>query len=215
MKYENIAYKIQAGDVFAFGGYGGFSDVIKPVTDANVTHVGVVLENVFDYNRIVESATIKDFCGVSVNFARERIENYHGEIWWMPLKLEVRKSFQPLPFYDFLLQQIGKHYDIKQALLAGIDILDMIGIAKNKEDYKKMFCSEIVGAALEVAGIIDVNASELTPIDICHLNIYSGCYQLKGDELPLEPFILEEEEDDYGSSMGDLVGDSDSNSTED
>jgi len=44
------------------------------------------------------------------------------------------------------------------------------------------FCSELVAAGLEKAGTVGkVNASEVTPIDLCRWNIYANTYfQLKG-----------------------------------
>ncbi len=45
-----------------------------------------------------------------------------------------------------------------------------------------MFCSELVTAALEKVGVLkDVNASEMTPADVCGFDIYGEVYQLKGD----------------------------------
>ena len=50
------------------------------------------------------------------------------------------------------------------------------------EDFSKFFCSELVAAALEAAGAIPaLNASEVTPKDLCAFSIFSDCYyQLKG-----------------------------------
>jgi len=180
MKYEDVAHKMKPGDVIAFSSYGGFSDVIRDVTQANVTHVGVMLENAVDFNTVIESATIKDFCGVSVNLMRERIEEYHGEIWWLPLDRDVRKNFKFEPFWEFLISQKGKHYDIEQALLAGLKY--WLGIGDNEEDFSNFYCSEIVVAGLKKGEVIpqSINASETTPIDVCNFGIYDGVHQLKG-----------------------------------
>jgi hypothetical protein len=54
----------------------------------------------------------------------------------------------------------------------------------NREDFSKFFCSELVAAAFERAGVtkVPINASEVTPIDLCRWRIYQGSYyQLKGD----------------------------------
>ncbi|MCH1922363.1 hypothetical protein L9G15_23440, partial [Shewanella sp. A3A] len=58
------------------------------------------------------------------------------------------------------------------------------GPTYNKEDFSKFFCSELVAAGLESGGAIGtVNASEVTPIDLCMWQIYSGTYyQLKGNQ---------------------------------
>ena len=81
-----------------------------------------------------------------------------------------------------------KAYDMPQAIKSALDTLDMLpfglhGPGYNSEDFSKFFCSELVAAGLEEAGAVGtVNASEVTPIDLCRWKIYQGeYYQLKGD----------------------------------
>ncbi|HSO20199.1 MAG TPA: hypothetical protein VLT88_12105, partial [Desulfosarcina sp.] len=81
-----------------------------------------------------------------------------------------------------------KGYDVSQALLSAVDALDELpfglhGPGYNREDFSRFFCSELVAAGLEKAGSVGaVNASEVTPIDLCRWNIYDPTYyQLKGD----------------------------------
>ena len=52
------------------------------------------------------------------------------------------------------------------------------------EDFARVFCSELVAGALEVAGAIPpVNASEVTPINVCQWRIYGAYYyQLTGKQ---------------------------------
>ncbi len=85
-----------------------------------------------------------------------------------------------------------------QAIKAGLDIFDDVwGVSVAtlaKEDFDKFFCSELVVAGLETAGVfgkLNVNASEVTPIDLCGLRLYGreglpetgrGYYQLGGDD---------------------------------
>ena len=76
-----------------------------------------------------------------------------------------------------------------QAIKSAVDALDSLpfgihGPGFNKEDFSKFFCSELVCAGLEAADAVDtVNASEVTPIDLCRWNIYKNTYyQLKGDK---------------------------------
>ncbi|WP_222937587.1 hypothetical protein [Spartinivicinus ruber] len=76
-----------------------------------------------------------------------------------------------------------------QAIKSALDLLDtlpfgMHGIGYNKEDFSKFFCSELLGAGLEVAGTVgSINASEVTPIDLCRWKIYQDTYyQLKGNK---------------------------------
>ena len=73
-----------------------------------------------------------------------------------------------------------------QAVKSALDALDDIPFAgsltRNDEDFSRFFCSELVAAALEKGKVIKkINASEVTPNDLCRFSIYSGTYhQLKG-----------------------------------
>lgn len=54
----------------------------------------------------------------------------------------------------------------------------------NEEDFRHFFCSEFVTGVLEVSGVIPgINASVVTPIDLCRFNLYEEKYtQFKGEE---------------------------------
>lgn len=74
-----------------------------------------------------------------------------------------------------------------QAIKSSLDTLDNLpfglhGPGYKTEDFSK-FCSELVAAGLEKAGCVgEINASEVTPIDLCRWNIYEDTYfRLKGD----------------------------------
>ena len=180
-RYNEIRGEIKPGDVFAFSGKGKFSDLIKWGTSSVVSHVGVVIQNIVDFNQIIEAATINGFSGVSINFVHERLMSYDGGVWWLPLHAKTRERLDISRFQDFLLKQVGKDYDLPQAITAGIDTFDDFGL-KNIENFDKLFCSEIVAGAFKVCGIVSLNASETTPIDLCELDIYTeNCYQLKGE----------------------------------
>jgi hypothetical protein len=107
------------------------------------------------------------------------------------LQKKVRKeSFDQKAFYDFLFKQAKdrKPYDMPQAIKSSLDVLDNLpfglhGPGYNSEDFSKFFCSELVAAGLEKANAVgSVNASEVTPIDLCQWKIYEKkYYQLKGD----------------------------------
>lgn len=186
-EYASIRSKMQPGDVIAFAGKKPGSDVIKAFTGSNVSHVGVVLQweligaDLASSKRIlVAEATA---AGVQFTQLSRFVKAYEGELWWLPLskesqgRLEERKQ----AFFDFLLEQEGKPYDYSQALGAWADAL---GIPSNQENFEKFFCSELVAAALEKAGVLGpINASEVLPIEVCQFDIYKEEYvQFKGDE---------------------------------
>jgi hypothetical protein len=193
--YETVRDKMRAGDVIAFSGKGQFSEIIKWATRSSVSHIGVILKSklLIDdepqkgyFNQIIESTSINGFSGVSISRLSDRIAVYPGEIWWLPLSEEKREKLDLKKFYDFLLHQERKPYDMPQAVKSALDELDsvpLIGQAThNIEDFSKFFCSELVAAGLEAGGAINkLNASEVTPVDLCMFGLYSGDYfQMKG-----------------------------------
>ena len=102
----------------------------------------------------------------------------------------ILETFDSVSFYNFLFNQARdrKGYDVPQALKSAIDALDELpfglhGPGYNREDFSRFFCSELVAAGLEKAGTVgSVNASEVTPIDLCRWKIYAKTYfQLKGE----------------------------------
>ncbi|MCP3866917.1 MAG: hypothetical protein GY703_02235 [Gammaproteobacteria bacterium] len=204
MHLEQIAYpdarnRMKPGDVVAFGGKGHFSEIIKFATRSSVSHVGCILQTrITDdttdrfFNQIIESTDLNGFNGVNISRLSDRMADYDGEIWWLPLKKRIRrKAFDQKKFFDFLFNQAKgrKPYDVPQALKSALDTLDTLpfglrGPGYNREDFSKFFCSELVAAGLEMAGSVgNINASEVTPIELCRWNIYKNTYyQLKGSK---------------------------------
>jgi hypothetical protein len=196
--YQEARELMQPGDVIAFGGKGHFSEIIKFATFSSVSHVGVILQTKIPeddtgrfFNQIIESTSLHGFNGVNVSRFSDRLNTYEGELWWLPLRKQIRQeSFDTKKFFNFLFNQAKerKPYDMFQAAKSAVDALDKLPFGKhgpgyNEEDFSKFFCSELVAAGLESAGAIgSVNASEVTPIDLCRWNIYDGSYyQLKGE----------------------------------
>jgi hypothetical protein len=196
--YAEARNLMQPGDVIAFGGKGHFSELIKFATFSSVSHVGVILQTKIPedstgriFNQIIESTSLNGFNGVNVSRFSDRLNMYEGELWWLPLHKKIRKnSFDRSKFFNFLFNQAKerKPYDMPQAIKSAVDALDNLpfglnGPAYNEEDFSKFFCSELVAAGLEIAEAVgSVNASEVTPIDLCRWNIYEDSYyQLKGE----------------------------------
>jgi len=200
--YEEAREKMQPGDVIAFSGKGNVSEVIKLFTKSEVSHVGVVYKtkqvNDVDPNRymntLMESTSLDGFSGVIMTRLSDRVRDYDGNLWWLPLSQASRSKLDLSKFFDCLVKQEGKAYDTKQAIKSALDALDgapfLRGTTYNKEDFSKFFCSELVTAALEDAGVINnVNSSEVTPIDLCNFNIYDdNYYQLKGVDTLIKGF---------------------------
>ncbi len=196
IKYEKVREKMKPGDVIAFGGKGAFSEIIKMATISPLSHVATVFQTkvaVDDgtdrfFNQVIESTSLNNFNGVSINRLSDRIKHYKGNVWWLPLRKDLRKDVEAhKKFFDFLFDKAQRRirYDMPQAVKSALDLLDSIkGPTYNKEDFSKFFCSELVAAGLEAAGVVGtVNASEVTPVDLCRWNIYEeDYYQLKVDK---------------------------------
>ncbi len=195
--YKKIDHLLKPGDVIAFSGIGIQSDVVRRLTSSIVSHVGIVISSKkFDsnncedsnYNYLIEATNMDGFTGVIVNKLCERINSYAGEIWWLPLSDSSRAKANIGKLSKFLNEQNGKEYDCVQAIMSAIDLLDHIPIldklTRNEECYAKFFCSELVAAGLKEAGVIQqINASEVTPIDVCRFSIFAENYfQLKGEK---------------------------------
>lgn len=197
ISYDEARKLMKPGDVIAFGGKGHFSEIIKFATFSSVSHVGVILQTKITeddtdrfFNQIIESTSLNGFNGVNISRFSDRLNTYEGELWWLPLSDHIRTALDNKKFYNFLFNQAKdkKPYDMPQAIKSAVDTLDNLpfdihGPTFNKEDFSKFFCSELVAAGLEISGAINsVNASEVTPIDLCRWNIYqNNYYQLKGE----------------------------------
>jgi len=194
--YSDARPQMKAGDVIAFSGKGHFSEIIKWATRSAVSHVGVILQSnlLIDnesqpgmFNQIIESTSLNGFSGVAISRLSDRLGTYDGEIWWLPLRQDLYAEMNKQKYYDFLIHQERKEYDTPQAVKSALDALDNLpgigGLTKNSEDFSRFFCSELVAAGLEAAGAIShLNASEVTPIDLCSFNLFEpDYYQLKGN----------------------------------
>jgi hypothetical protein len=194
--YLNIRSQMLPGDVIAFGGQEDFSTLIKLVTRSNVTHIGGLMQarTLKDtvpgryFNLITESTQMDGIDGVEIHRLSDRLASYKGNVWWLPLGDAARDRLNEQRYFEFLFAQEGKPYDMRQAIMSGVDALDRIpllkGLTLNREDFARFFCSELIAAALEAGGVLpDINASEMTPGELCRLAIYSGAYfQIAGKE---------------------------------
>jgi hypothetical protein len=194
-KYSDLRKDMQPGDVIAFSGKGHFSEIIKWATRAPVSHVGIILQSkllIGDipqdgfFNQIIESTSLNGFSGVSISRLSDRVDTYDGEMWWLPLSKKSRDNLKTKEFFDFLLHQEKKPYDMPQAVKSALDALDKIPLLQkathNIEDFSSFFCSELAAAALEVGQVVsNINASEVTPVDLCMFSIYQDdYYQIEG-----------------------------------
>lgn len=201
--FDEVFPLLHPGDIIAFGGNSLFSKWTKLTTRSVVTHTAVVIDidhsatfNQSGACRLMEATSYRGKRTVMENCAFERISGYEGDIWWLPLSKQFRLSVKAnrAQFIQFLKKQRHKKYDIWQLFGSVVDRTDATPLLKkltwNKEDLSELFCSELVAKGLEYAGVLkDINASEVTPIDICRFNIYQkGYVQIKGQDTHIEGF---------------------------
>lgn len=197
-EYEAVRGNMVPGDVIAFGGNCFMSDVFKWVTRSCVSHSGVVIQTKLliegtpqdgFFNQIIQSTEYNGFMGVQINRLSSVISDYDGNVWWLPLGADVREKLDLKKFYDFLIHQAGKPFDICDSAELMFDTFTHRN-PDIKEDFRKFFCSELVVAGLEAGGALPaVDSSDITPADLCKLKIYAGdYYQLKGGDQEIKRY---------------------------
>lgn len=194
-QYERYRPQMKTGDVLAFSGKSRTSRIVRWATRSPYSHVALLwrarLPGGFGASvMLIESTTLVDLPdaltrrvhkGVQLHFVSQRVSAYDGRIWWVPLREPLRPTAQR-KMEAWLRQTHCKQvpYDLAQAIGAGFDLLDALGLA-NEPDFSALFCSELVARALQVAGVLDpgVNASELTPADVVALPCFERPVRLK------------------------------------
>ena len=98
-------------------------------------------------------------------------------MWYLPLSADIRASLDLDAFWAWLREQDGKPYDTGGAMGSALRTV------RNREDYGRLFCSELAAGGLKAGGAIrDINPSEVDPRDLVRFAIYSGWgYLIKGD----------------------------------
>ena len=179
-EYERHRGAMKFGDVIAFSGRGGSSEIIKQLSvwkgGREISHVGMVYPSPDSSVLILESTTLVDLPdavdrsihkGVQLHWLSKRLSNYDGEAWWVPLKTPF-DAIASLEVYSWCRRCHEKKikYDTIQALGAGLDFWD--SIFENERDYSKLFCSEMVSRALQLGRKIGrgVNPSEVMPFEV-------------------------------------------------
>lgn len=170
----------QPGDVIAFRADDVLGDLICIATRGNVSHVGVILEGGEDPKDVVfiDSTSIDGQEGVRIYSLAERLAGYNGCIWHLPLADRLRRRMRVDVFQRFLKKQEGKDYDTAGAGFCGLDDLLANTGRISPECFDEFFCSELVAAGLEKAGVLPaVNCSSITPVELCAYNIYQPTYR--------------------------------------
>jgi len=198
--YDTVRPQIQHGDVIAFGGEGFYSGLIKLATNSPVSHVGVVYQSALDgaqglwQNEVMESTSLNGMAGVCMTRLSMRLQDYRGQVWWLPLAEDFRAKIDWQAFHVWLALQEGKSYDASAAVGSALDWGERLpligGLFRNPEKYQRLFCSQLVCGAFKAAGALPaaLNPAEITPRDLVAMSIYRECVQLKGSDKEIKNF---------------------------
>jgi hypothetical protein len=186
-EYFDIRNRMRPGDVIAFSGKGRISRLISRCTASPVSHVGVILRSELAAGgallELIESTSLDGFSGVSRSRLSDRLRVYPGAVWWLPLREDIRARADLGAMYRWLLSQDRKRYDYRQVVRFAFQGLPLVGRwFVNREDYGRVFCSELVAGGFERAGILpsSCDASQITPAALCRMPLYGEVWQLAG-----------------------------------
>ena len=184
--------ELRTGDMIAFKkGKNFVAAVIHLFTNSDVNHVGIIVKLYngigHDFPFIIE-ANPDD---VEYSFLPRKIKDDKDEIFVYRLTDENYKKLNENldSFYQFMNEQIGKAYDYPQAIETVFD--KVFDKTITKDSYSTFFCSKLVGAIYQQAGIITPEmlkkygfkcVSELTPDDCCKLPIFKDSFKLSSSE---------------------------------
>ena len=79
--------------------------------------------------------------------------------------------------------------DMIRLLLKGDTSENLSRQLENQSDFENFFCSEFVTGALIASTVISgINASQVTPVDLCRFHIYERSIQFKGERATIRGF---------------------------
>lgn len=115
--------KIKPGDVFLFSGRASLSKIIALATNSPFSHAGIA----FDETSIFEAEIAT---GVTQTNSLQRILNYDGDVWCLPLRKSTYSIFQKFAFQTFLKSQksIGE-YDFSTLIRLILERLKEKGVS--------------------------------------------------------------------------------------
>jgi len=193
--YNCVRPLLAPGDVIAFGGTGFVSGAIEFLTHSAVSHVAVVFRQLDrglkDRVRIAEATSLNSVSGVQFNYLSERLAEYPGRAWWLPLNPRTRRQLNIDTMLDYMDAQDGRPYDFKG--IAAFLCRPIPGIGEipwlHHGAAKAFFCSEYIVSGFKEGGLpIGIESDEVSPQTLCRLPLYDKQVQLIGKPLEIRPF---------------------------
>ena len=166
-KYEKYRPEMKTGDCLLWRSHDILGGLIR-VFSHYFNHAGLVIclpEYQGSIGRIWTHEAVSG--GVELNLLSERIQTYHGEVWWLPLE----------PKYDDVRRLIGE-YSLSNAGCK----YDYGSLFKNilghvSANARKLFCSELVFLSYKYAGLVTGDIAP-RPGDIQKYELFSKIIQI-------------------------------------
>jgi hypothetical protein len=212
--YETARIMMRPGDGIGMGAQGGFvSEAIKFFTRSTLSHWAQVFtasaelstwlvdQGYLDAPRrdrkgdrliLIESTIMTGRNGVQVNWASDRINDYHGRVYWLPLNPYRRSLLVKDKYEAFGLKCLGLPYD---KVLIAHDAFDLFHIIPSRENWESFICSEFGAAILKVSGALpaNLNTSDQTPQSMAEAKIWNSDYfQVSGCKKEIRNFNTKE-----------------------
>lgn len=188
---DEVRERMRVGDIIAFGGRDPVSWLVKAVTGAPVSHAGIILADRREHAgapaegriRLMEAHPFQLRFDVHTAELAERVRDYGGDTWWLPLHDSLRERLDPERLQHWLMSQEGKSFDMVQGVFSAFDRVPWLRrLGPTERNLDSIFCSELVIAGLvQSCAIPPINPSVVTPAEMCAFRIYAEDYwQLSG-----------------------------------
>ena len=185
--YNDVRQLLQPGDVIAFAGDNALSAAIMKLGKADVSHVGIIVagaangaEATFIESTIRVDGSAPTFVATITPFP-DRLLEYHGQVWWLPLSAAVRGTFKAQDFATYVHGVVGTPFDLVQGTWGVLKSpFDVHNFQVDVKTGDALFCSELVVNALQKGGIVPaaMRASRVMPRTVCGWQLYDAAYSL-------------------------------------
>lgn len=196
-KYLAVRGLMQPGDVIVCWGNGVVSKMIEMAT-GGPSHVGmvrlVIAENGVLQVQMAESTIENGRSGAQTVRLSTYLGDYDGSVSLLTLLPEKRAKINWAKFYAFIERAENPatqiRYDIPGLFGFIGRSIPLIGShICQSENLRQMFCSGYDTAIYEESGVLlPVNASEISPLALCQLKLFSGNYPLVGNPPTIKGF---------------------------
>lgn len=154
--YEQYKDDLKTGDLLQWQSYSLLGKLIRWRTGAEANHSSMIIR-MSEYEGLVRRRFHTEAMerGVYPNLLSNRLNDYKGKMWWLPLKDTWNDQRRIIG--ERLTDTWGKQYDFKSLLWQAV--------GKCSIDTQQMFCSEVIDYALGFTGTAH-NPGELETLGI-------------------------------------------------